>query len=128
MIRRLTAMVTIVLWASHAQALTDDQLLDALQQRAFDYFWNEANPANGCIKDRSTPGSPASIAAMGFGLTSICIGIDHGWVTRANGEARVLTTLQTLWNGTQNGATAGAIGFKGLNYLSQSLPYNPALI
>ncbi len=25
---------------------------------AFDYFWNEANPANGLIKDRSTPGSP----------------------------------------------------------------------
>jgi len=115
-IRKFTAIATIVLWASHAQALTDDQLLDALQQKAFDYFWNEANPANGLIKDRNQSGSPGSIASMGFGLSAICIGIDHGWVTRPAGQARVLTTLQTLWNGPQAGTVAGNIGFKGLYY------------
>ncbi len=33
-------------------------LLDTLQHTAFDFFWNEANPANGLIKDRSTSWSP----------------------------------------------------------------------
>ena len=59
-------------------ALTTDELLDVLQERAFLYFWNEANPANGLVKDRSTSWSPGKMAATGFGLSAICIGIDHG--------------------------------------------------
>ena len=73
--------------APAAHALTTEELLDVVQERAFDYFWEQANPANGLIKDRSTPGSPASIAAVGFGLTSIAIGVDHGWVTREDAAA-----------------------------------------
>lgn len=99
-----------------AQALTDDALMDTLQHTAFNYFWFEANPANGLIKDRSTPGSPASIAAVGFGLSAICIGIDHGYITRAQGQARVLTTLNTFWTGPQGTAASGTIGLVGLFY------------
>jgi len=118
MIRRIcaTALLVAVLFPAAAQALTDDALLDLVQEKAFDYFWNEANPANGLIKDRSTPGSPASIAAVGFGLSAICVGIDHGWVTRADGRDRVLTTLETFWNGPQGSGTSGIIGYKGLYY------------
>jgi len=102
-IQCVLALIATALFVSGAGAgtLTTAALLDSLQHTAFDYFWNEANPANGLIKDRSTSGSPASIAAMGFGLSAICIGIDHGWVTRETGRDRVLTTLTTLWSGIQ---------------------------
>ncbi len=99
-----------------ARALTTEALLDELQHRGFLYFWNEANAANGLVKDRSTSGSPASIAAVGFGLSAICIGIDHGWVSREEGRARVLTTLSTFWNGAQGPDAAGTIGYQGLFY------------
>src|SRR5690606_7433870 len=33
--------------------LEDEPLLEEIQKRAFLYFWNEANPTNGLIKDRS---------------------------------------------------------------------------
>jgi hypothetical protein len=99
-----------------AQALTTEALLDTLQHTAFDFFWNEANPANGLIKDRSTSTSPCSIASVGFGLSAICIGIDHGWVSREEGRQRILTTLQTLWNGPQGTAASGMIGYQGLFY------------
>jgi hypothetical protein len=99
-----------------AASLTTPALLDSLQRTAFDYFWLEANPANGLIKDRSTPGSPASIASVGFGLSAICIGIDHGWTSRPAGQARVLTTLQTFWNGPQGSTSNGNIGYKGFFY------------
>ncbi|MCB9463504.1 MAG: Tat pathway signal protein [Candidatus Eisenbacteria bacterium] len=102
--------------ATPSQALTDEELLDLLQRRAFNYFWNEANPSNGLVKDRSTTGSPASIAATGFGLSTICIGIDHGWISRSDGADRVLTTLETFWNGPQGPDANGMIGYKGLFY------------
>ncbi len=102
--------------ATTVHAIPTPELLDALQHTAFDYFWNEANASNGLVRDRSTPGSPCSIAATGLGLSAICIGIDHGWVTRAAGRTRVLTTLQTFWTQPQGLGTSGTIGYKGLYY------------
>ncbi len=95
---------------------TTDAFLEYIQQTSFDYFWYEANPKNGLIKDRSTKDSPASIAAVGFGLTAIGIGIDHGYITRAEGRDRTLTTIKTFWNGPQASAPIGTIGYKGWFY------------
>jgi hypothetical protein len=52
------------------QALDDNAFLDFVQRTAFDYFWYEANPENGLIRDRSIATSPANIAAVGFGLSA----------------------------------------------------------
>ncbi len=97
-------------------AQTDDELLDSLQHSAFRFFWYEANPLNGLIKDRNTSGSPSSIASVGFGLTAICIGVDRGWVTREAARERVLTTLKTFWQKPQGAAASGTIGYKGFFY------------
>lgn len=94
----------------------DNAFLDYLQQTSFDYFWYEANPENGLIKDRSTPDSPASIAAVGFGLTAIGVAIDHGWISRDAGKDRVLTTLKTFWNSRQGTPPIGMAGYKGWYY------------
>ena len=53
---------------------------------------------------------------MGFGLTAIGIAIDHGWITRDQGVARVLTTLNTFLNGPQGAGTSGTIGYQGWFY------------
>jgi hypothetical protein len=94
---------------------SDEAFLDYLEEANFDYFWYTANPANGLIPDRSTP-SACSIASVGFGLTAIGIAIDHGWVTRDQGAARVLTTLNTFWNGPQGTNATGVIGYNGWFY------------
>jgi hypothetical protein len=95
---------------------SDDQLLDYVQETDFDYFWYWANPANGLIPDRSETSSSASIAAVGFGLTAIGIGIDHGWISRDQGVARVTTTLNTFLQGPQGPAATGVIGYHGWFY------------
>lgn len=87
--------------------LDDDALLDAVARRTFDYFWLEANPENGLIKDRSTEDSPSSIAAVGFGLSAIPVGIERGWITPDEGFERALTTLRTF----AEGGVAGENGF-----------------
>jgi hypothetical protein len=89
-------------------------LLDTLQHTAFRFFWDEANPATGLIKDRSAAGVPSSIASVGFGLTAIGIGADHGWVSRAAARDRVHTTLRTLWTAPQGAAASGTAGYRGL--------------
>src|SRR4026207_2166690 len=63
--------------------------IDDLQQRSFRYFWEQADPQTGLVPDRarmdgsalpSSHQNVASIAATGFGLTSLCIAADRGWV------------------------------------------------
>jgi hypothetical protein len=93
-----------------------DEFLDYVQQANFFYFWYAANPTNGLVPDRSAPGSACSIAAVGFGLTAIGIGADHGWITRTQAAARVLTTLNTFWQGPQGPSTTGVIGYHGWFY------------
>jgi hypothetical protein len=95
---------------------SDDEFLDYVQATCFDYFWYLANPVNGLVPDRSSTGSACSIAAVGFGLTAIGIAIDHGWISRQQGAARVLTTLNTFLNGPQGPASTGVIGYKGWFY------------
>src|SRR5688572_10222175 len=66
-----------------------EAFLDDLQQRSFRYFWEQADPQTGLVPDRARmDGSPlapshqnvASIAATGFGLTSLCIAVDRNWI------------------------------------------------
>ncbi len=93
--------------ARPAHAITTEALLDTVQHAGVMYFWNEANPANGLVKDRDTFGSVSSIASTGFGLSALCIGVDHGWLDRAAVRSRVLTTLNTFWTGPQGTAVNG---------------------
>ena len=57
----------------------EDQFLEELEHANFLYFWEQANPQTGLVRDRFTVrgkdrGGVCSIAATGFGLTALCIG------------------------------------------------------
>lgn len=92
---------------------SDDAFLDRMERAAFDYFWNETNPTNGLIRDRTTPDSKCSIAAVGFGLSALNIGVERGWIPRAAARQRVLTTLRTFADGPQGAEADGVIGHRG---------------
>lgn len=89
----------------------DDAFLEYLQRTAFDYFWFQANPFNGLVRDRTESWSPASIAAVGFALSAMTVGIDHGYITRKDAASRVLITLTTFLHGPQSNATSKVIGY-----------------
>jgi len=115
-----TFIIAFFVCISTASAqITTDALLDTIQHTAFNFFWNEANPSNGLIKDRVNVNGgdnpPSSIASVGFGLTAICIGVEHGWVSREAARDRVLTTLKTFWYAPQGSGDAYA-GNYGLFY------------
>ncbi len=95
-----------------------DVRLDALQRHAFDYFLHEINPANGLVADNSQAGSPASIAAVGFALAAYPVGIERGWIRRADAIERTLTVLRFFRNSAQ-GTAPDATGHKGFCCLSE---------
>jgi hypothetical protein len=100
----------------HAVSLTfGEARLDALQRHSFEYFLRETNLANGLVADKSQPGSPASIAAVGFALAAYPVGVERGWMTRTDALARTLTVLRFFWASPQ-GTAPDATGNQGLYY------------
>ncbi len=79
-----------------ATVSTDAQFLDVVGREVFRYFIDEADPSTGLIKDRSTPDSPSSIAADGFGLSALAVGVPRGWVSRDEAYARSLKMAKAL--------------------------------
>ncbi len=91
-------------------------LFDDLQRRSFDYFWETANPANGLVPDR-WPNPPfASIAAVGFALTAYPIGVERGYVSRAQARERTLNTVRFFRDAVQGPQASGTTGYKGFFY------------
>ena len=85
----------------------DQQFLEDLEHRSFQYFWEEADPDTGLVPDRARmDGSPldenhrnvASIAATGFGLTGLSIAADRNWISRSQAQERTRNTLRFFAN------------------------------
>jgi hypothetical protein len=93
-----------------------DQLLDDVEHRTFNFFWETANPANGLIPDRWPTPSFSSISAVGFGLNAYVVGVERGWVTRDAAAQRVLTTLRFFRDAKQGEAESGVTGYRGFYY------------
>lgn len=75
-------------------------LLEQLARRAFDYFWHEAHPDTGFVKDRANNYErddfvASSIAASGFALAVLPIAVRRGWVERAQAVKRAEQTLES---------------------------------
>jgi hypothetical protein len=85
-----------------------EELLELESRACFEFFWKEVNtdknsPGFGLIRDRvPSDGTMASIAAVGFGLTAIVVGVERGWIEYRQGYERTLGTLNTLWNNVEH--------------------------
>ena len=98
-----------------AIAEPEERLLDQLQKAAFDYFLEYVDATTGLVADTSRKGSPASIAVVGFALSCYPIGVERGWVARADAAVQTLKALRFFWNSPQ-GAEADVSGYKGFYY------------
>ncbi|MBT2144157.1 MULTISPECIES: glucoamylase family protein [unclassified Rhodanobacter] len=93
------------------QALVDD-----LERRTFDWFWQSADPQTGLVPDSYPGQSFSSIAAVGFGLTAYGVGVERGYITRAQAAARTLATLRFFAAAPQNDSEDDAAGYHGFFY------------
>ena len=93
----------------------DSEMLDNLRRAIVDYYLNEANLRNGLIADRTQPGSPSSIAAVGMGLSVYIVAVERNILPRADAVDRTLALLRFLHSSDQ-GPEPNATGYKGFYY------------
>jgi hypothetical protein len=79
----------------------DRLLLQEVQRRAVSFFAEKAHPSTGLINDRAhnfadDDSTVASIAATGYGLAALPIGVTNQWLTRVEAAERARTTLRFL--------------------------------
>lgn len=73
----------------------DAALLDEIESACFVYLWERVDPTTGLVADRSG-GSIVSIAGVGYQLASLAVGVERGWITRTQGQARAERVLTSL--------------------------------
>ena len=84
--------------------LTDTEIMDLTQKETFKYFWDFANAHSGAAKERYHPDNPTlnqnvvTTGGTGFGLMALLVGIERGFITRAEGFTRLNKILVFLKN------------------------------
>lgn len=79
------------------RAMTDDELLDMVQEAHFRYYWEAAHPVAGLARE-NIPGDDDLVAtgASGFGILAILVGAERAFVTRAAAAERMLRIVRFL--------------------------------
>jgi len=101
--------------------ISDNALLDLVQQQTFKYFWDFGHPVSGLARERNTSGETVTSGGSGFGIMAIVTGINRNFVTRNQGLARMQTIVSFLKNSAQkfhgafphwlNGTTGAVVPF-----------------
>lgn len=100
--------------------ISDDALLDLVQQQTIKYFYDFGHPVSGLARERNTSGDVVTTGGSGFGLMAMIVGIERGFIPRADGIARfnkIVTFLETAdrfhgaWPHWLNGSTGKVIPF-----------------
>jgi hypothetical protein len=102
--------------------VSDDALLDKVQQQTFKYFWDYGHPVSGLARERSNE-APETVTSggSGFGVMAIPVAISRNFITRAEGLQRMQKIVGFLKNTAQkfhgafphwlNGTTGAVIPF-----------------
>ena len=76
---------------------TDDELLTMTQEACFRYYWDGADPTSG-MSHENFPGDDRIVAtgASGMGIAALIVGVDRGFITRAQGIERLTRIVNFL--------------------------------
>ncbi len=100
--------------------ISDDDLLTLVQQQTFKYFWDFGHPSCGMARERNSSGDVVTTGGSGFGIMAMVVGMERGFISRAEGLARldkILGFLETCdrfhgaWPHWLNGTTGKIVPF-----------------
>ncbi|MWB95031.1 beta-glucosidase [Flavobacterium sp. GA093] len=106
--------------------LSETELLDQVQKDAIKYFWDYAEPNSKLGRERylvNDPGFEANkvtTGGSGFGLMSLVVGVERGFIPREEAVSRMITAMDFLknadrfhgaWAHWMDGQTGHAISF-----------------
>ncbi len=101
--------------------MNEEELLTSVQEATFRYFYDFGHPVSGLTREVTTSGNVCTSGGTGFGLMTIMIGAERGFVSRDSAAARTLKMLTFLqdsctryhgaWAHWINGATGETVPF-----------------
>jgi hypothetical protein len=91
------------------------EALADLARAAFRYFSGEVNHANGLIPDSTRRGTPCSIAAVGFALSSYPVAAERGFLSRSAAAGLALAALR-FFAASEQSERPDATGYRGFYY------------
>jgi hypothetical protein len=94
---------------------SDAEMLAELRRVNFKYFLDQWNDRTGLIADKTEAGSPASIAAVGLGLSAYVVGVERNLISRIEAVDRTLTVLR-FFEASPQGPEPDATGYRGFYY------------
>ena len=98
----------------NSRRLSDDDLLTLVQRQTFKYFWDFGHPSCGMARERNSSGDIVTTGGSGFGIMAMIVAMERGFISRADGIARldkILGFLETcdrfhgVWPHWLNGVT-----------------------
>nr|WP_194974011.1 glucoamylase family protein [Aquiflexum lacus] len=89
-----------------SEEISDDSLMNLVQYRTFQYFWDGAEPTSGLARERfhvdgEYPQNDKNVVTSGgggFGVMAILVGIERGFITREQGLERLEKIVNFLEN------------------------------
>lgn len=89
-----------------SEEISDDSLMNLVQYRTFQYFWDGAEPNSGLARERfhvdgEYPQNDKNVVTSGgggFGVMAILVGIERGFITREQGLERLEKIVNFLEN------------------------------
>lgn len=102
--------------------ISDDELLTLVQKQTFGYFYNYAHPVSGLARERTGSDDTVTSGGSGFGIGSIPVAIERGFITRGDGyrhlrkivdflSAETTDRFHGAWSHWLNGSTGKVISF-----------------
>jgi hypothetical protein len=102
LVAALAGSGALLCFASAGLSRQDEELLEDMSRRSFQFFWEQSDPKTGITHDRTrldgglaaTRADVGSTGATGFGITALCIGTERNWIPREKARDRARTTLK----------------------------------
>lgn len=103
---------TGVLLECGVKPIADDEFLNLIERKTFEFFKDHQNLKTGLFADTSG-GGDASIASTGYGLAALCVGTERKWIDKEEAKRRVLLALDTFLPqpGSEESLAEGRYGF-----------------
>ncbi len=100
--------------------MSDDELLEMVQETTFRYFYDFGHPVSGMARERNASGNTVTSGGTGFGIMALLVGAERGFISRQQAVSRVskiVNFLETadrfhgVWPHWLNGNTGDVIPF-----------------
>lgn len=97
-----------------------EELLDLVQERTFNYFWDFAEPVSGLARERSQTPETITTGGSGFGISSFPAAINRGWKSKEE----VIQRLDKVLTFLENASTYHGVFSHWYNNSGNTIPFS----